>query len=99
MASPECQNIVGRSAVVFPAIPEATERAVAAHKENGIDVSAFTSYLENDRTFLYPITEKAAQINLLVGPIMEKILIGTQDPGEGLRDANEQVNNLLEFAE
>ena len=54
LASPECQNIVGNAAVVFPAIPEATDRAVAAHKKNGVDVSAFTSYLEEKRTFLYP---------------------------------------------
>ena len=49
---------------MFPAIPEATDRAVAAHKKNGVDVSAFTSYLEEKRTFLYPITDKAPQINL-----------------------------------
>ena len=48
LASPECQNIVGNAAVVFPAIPEATDRAVATHKKNGVDVSAFTSYLEDE---------------------------------------------------
>jgi ABC-type glycerol-3-phosphate transport system substrate-binding protein len=30
LGSPECQNIVGEKAVVFPAIPEATEKAEAA---------------------------------------------------------------------
>jgi multiple sugar transport system substrate-binding protein len=98
LASPECQNIVGDAAVVFPAIPEATDRAVAAHKKNGVDVSAFTSYLEEKRTFLYPITDKAPQINLIVQPTMEKILIGSEDPS-ALKDMNGQVNNLLEFAE
>ncbi|HWT26281.1 MAG TPA: sugar ABC transporter substrate-binding protein [Solirubrobacteraceae bacterium] len=98
LASPECQNIVGSKAVVFPAIPEATRRSVATHRKNGVDVSAFTSYLENDRTFLYPITDKAPQINLIVQPTMEKILIGSESP-EALKDMNSQVNNLLEFSD
>ena len=46
-ASPECQNIVGTEAVVFPAIPARPRRAVATHKKNGVDVSAFTSYLKD----------------------------------------------------
>jgi multiple sugar transport system substrate-binding protein len=98
LASTECQNIVGSKAVVFPAIPEATDRSVATHKKNGVDVSAFTSYLENRRTILYPITDKAPQINLIVQPTIEKILIGSEDP-EVLKDINGQVNNLLEFSE
>ena len=38
LGSPDCQNIVGEKAVVFPAIPEATEKAEAALKAKGIDV-------------------------------------------------------------
>jgi len=68
LASPASQNIIGDSAVVFPAIREATERAVAAHKKNGVDVSAFTSYLKRKHVILFPITDKAPQINLLVQP-------------------------------
>ena len=71
---------------------------MAAHKKNGVDVSAFTSYLEEKRTFLYPITDKAPQINLIVQPTMEKIMIGSEDPS-ALKDMNGQVNNLLEFSE
>jgi multiple sugar transport system substrate-binding protein len=97
LASPECQNVIGESAVVFPALPEATERAVRTHKERSVDVSAFTSYLDEKRTLLYPITDKAAQVNLLVGPTMEKVLIGDADPAEALTEVNGQVNDLLAY--
>jgi multiple sugar transport system substrate-binding protein len=97
LASPACQNIVGDSAVVFPAIPQATDRSVAAHKRNGVDVSAFTSYLKDKHVILFPITDKAPQINLLVQPTLEKILIGSEDPASGLKAVNDQVNNLLKF--
>jgi multiple sugar transport system substrate-binding protein len=97
LASPECQNVIGESAVVFPALPEATERAVRTHKKRGVDVSAFTSYLDEKRTLLYPITDKAAQVNLLVGPTMEKVLIGDADPAEALAEVNGQVNDLLAY--
>jgi len=96
LASPACQNIVGDSAVVFPAIPEATQRAVAAHKKNGVDVSAFTSYLKDKHTILFPITEQAPQINLLMQPTLEKILLGSEHP-DVLKSVNDQVNNLLKY--
>jgi uncharacterized Tic20 family protein len=76
LASRECQNIVGTAAVVFPAMQEGTDRAVATHKKKGVDVSAFTSYLKDEHTLLYPITTKAPQINLLVQPTLEKVLLG-----------------------
>jgi multiple sugar transport system substrate-binding protein len=97
LAGPECQNIVGASAVVFPALPEATDRSVAKHKENGVDVSAFTSYLEDKHTLLYPITTKAPQINLIVQPTIEKVLLGSEPAAEALPEMNDQVNDLLEF--
>jgi multiple sugar transport system substrate-binding protein len=97
LASPACQNIVGASAVVFPAIPAATQKAVQTHQAKGVDVTAFTSYLNNQHTLLYPITGLAPQIDLLVGPTMEKILIGDQHAGPALTKVNTQVNNLLKY--
>jgi multiple sugar transport system substrate-binding protein len=83
--------------VVFPAIASEVPKAVAKHKKEGVDVSAFTSYIKAKKTVLYPITEKAPQINLIVQPTIEKILIGSEDTGSTLADMNEQVNNILEF--
>ena len=100
LGSPACQRFVGRAAVVFPAIKKELPTAVAQQKKNGVDVSAFTSYLKDRRTVLFPITDKAPQINLIVQPTLEKILLGSEDdPAKALKDMNTQVNNVLEFAD
>ncbi|MGH2945973.1 MAG: ABC transporter substrate-binding protein [Solirubrobacteraceae bacterium] len=98
LASVDCQRIVGTEAVVFPAIASEVERAVATHRERGVDVGAFTSYLEDEHTLLYPITAKAPQINLLVQPTIERILLGSVEPAEALMDMNDDVNAQLEYA-
>ena len=98
MASKDCQSIVGNAAVVFPAIESEVPKAVATHKKNGVDVSAFTSYIESGNTVLYPITDKAPQINLIVQPKLEEFMTGDQDAATLTKDMNEQVNNVLEFA-
>jgi multiple sugar transport system substrate-binding protein len=96
LASSDCQRMVGSTAIVFPAIPAATDQAVATRKQQDVDVTAFTSYVDDRHTLLHPITNKAAQIQLLVGPVMEKILLGQADPGRALKDVNDDVNDLLE---
>lgn len=96
LASPDCQNIVGDGAIVFPAIAEATERAKAGHAANGIDVSAFTTHVEEGTTFLFPITNSASQVESILAPVMDAILLGEEDDAQGaLSAANEQVNALL----
>ena len=60
-------------------------------------MSAFTSYLKTKHVILFPITDMAPQINLLVQPTLEKILIGSEDPEEALEAVNDQVNNVLKF--
>jgi multiple sugar transport system substrate-binding protein len=95
LASSGCENVVGSSAIVFPAIPQAASLALATREKQNIDVSAFTSYLDAKHTLLYPITNKAAQIQLLVTPVMEKILLGQADPAKALPGVNNDVNKLL----
>jgi len=97
MASQACQSIVGTEAVVFPAIKSEIPKAVAKHKQDGIDVSAFTSYIDSGNTVLYPITDKAPQINLIVQPTLEEFLNGNEDATKVFEDMNAQVNNQLKF--
>jgi multiple sugar transport system substrate-binding protein len=99
LGSRECQSIVGREAVVFPAIKSEVPKAVAKHKANGIDVSAFTSYVESGNTVLYPITDKAPQINLIVQPTLESFLNGDKDAAKVAKEMNGQVNNLLKYSQ
>ena len=83
---------------MFPAIKSEVPKAVAKHKAEGRDVSAFTSYIESGNTVLYPITDKAPQINLIVQPTLEEFLNGDEDAAKVMKDMNEQVNNQLQFA-
>ena len=97
LASPQCQSIVGTEAVVFPAIKSEIPKAVATHDKQKIDVSAFLSYVKARHTVLYPITAKAAQINLIVQPTLEEFLNGNKDAPSVTKDMNDQVNNQLKF--
>jgi multiple sugar transport system substrate-binding protein len=95
LASPECQNIVGQQAVVFPAIPEATQVAQKRFNSEGIDVKPFTVNVEDQTTFLYPITDNASKIGAIMTPTMDAIMSFKQDPQTALPAANKQVNALF----
>jgi multiple sugar transport system substrate-binding protein len=94
LGSPDCQNIVGEKAVVFPAIPQATDKAEAAFKAKGVDVSAFLINVKEKTTFLFPITDHASQIEGIMHPAMDDVLSG-KAPVTSLTDANNQVNQLF----
>ena len=95
LASPTCQNVIGEGAVVFPAIPDAADTAIAAHEGNGVDVTAFTVHVDDGTTFLFPITNAASQVEDLVGPVMQQILRGEVDASEGLGGIAGSVDSVL----
>jgi len=99
LSSQQCQSIVGSQAVVFPAIKTEIQKAVDKHKADGIDVSAYTSYIKSGNTVLYPITDKAPQINLIVRPTLEEFLKGNEDARKVFKNMNSQVNNQLKYAQ
>ena len=95
MASPACQEHVGSGAVVFPAIPSATKIAQEAHAANGVDVSAFTTHVDDGTTFLFPINDSASRVEDAVGPVMEAILRGEADAATALADVAAEVDGIL----
>ena len=95
LGSPDCQNIVGEKAVVFPAIPAATDKAEAAFKAKGVDVTPFLVQVKDKTTFLFPITDHASEINGIMQPAMDDVLSG-KAPVTSLTDANNQVNQLFQ---
>ena len=48
LGSAECQDIVGEAGAVFPAIPSGTDKAEAAFKAKGVDVTAFLVHVEDE---------------------------------------------------
>ena len=93
LGSAECQDIVAAAAVVFPAIPSSTEKAVAAFSAKGIDVDGFFIHIEEGTTFLYPIGDKKSQRDEIIVPAMESIMSGLTD-ASSLTAVNEQIKAL-----
>ncbi|MGP4013099.1 ABC transporter substrate-binding protein [Streptomyces sp. 4N124] len=97
LASDKCQTVVGRAGVVFPATPAGTEAAIAAYEKKGIDVSAFTEPVADQkdfRTFSFPITNYAADVTALMTPAMEDIY-GNGKSVSTLDSTNDQINLVL----
>jgi len=95
LGSADCQNTVAAAAVVFPAIPEATDAAVAAMQAKGIDVSAFSVHIDEGTTFLFPIADKKSKINDIMNPAMEAVMSGKAD-ASSLTAANDAVKALFD---
>jgi multiple sugar transport system substrate-binding protein len=97
LSSADCQNIVGQSGVVFPAIPEAADLSLQVRADAGIDVSAFTlQAAEEGGTFLFPITDFGGEITVIMQEAMDRIALGEVDAETALKEANEEVNALFE---
>ncbi|MEV4807213.1 sugar ABC transporter substrate-binding protein [Nonomuraea sp. NPDC049421] len=98
LSGEECQNLIGRSGVVFPARPSGTELAIEYNKkERGLDVSAFTDHIENHTTFPLPVTSNAADIAALSQPAFDAVYLG-QAPASSLTHLNDQLNELFKVA-
>lgn len=96
LAGRECQDIVGRSGVVFPARPSGTALATAFNqKVRGFDVTPFTRQVKERTTFLYPVTKHPADVTALTGPAFDAVYTGDQ-PVSSLTDLNNQLNRLFE---
>ncbi len=97
LGSADCQDIVGDSGVVFPAIPEAASRSLEAHKAKGADVSAYLNQAnEKDGTFLFPITDHADEINTIMTEAMDNVGLGKAKATDALPPANDEVNALFQ---
>ena len=91
----ECQTIVGESGVVFPARPEGTKAAEAAHKAKGLDVSAFVDVATPETTFPIPMSEHGSEIFSILTAAVQNVLLGRGDAATILKEANEQANGLF----
>lgn len=97
LASKDCADIVGAAGVVFPAQQSGVDAALAAYKAKGLDVSAFTDQAtEKDGTFLFPVTDHASEIQAIMQPALESVLLGKSDAKTALTKANADVNALFQ---
>lgn len=96
LGSSECQSIVGRGGVVFPARPEAVDLAIAAFAERGVDVTAFTDVATAETTFPFPMTGRVSEVDAILRTVLDRIMLGQGEPAELLPAANDQINALLD---
>lgn len=97
LASAECQNIVGASGVVFPAIPDAAAMSQQMRADSGVDVSAFVDQAnEENGTFLFPIADFAGEISTIMTEAMDSIGLGQGKAVDILPAANEEINELFQ---
>ncbi|MCB0910364.1 MAG: sugar ABC transporter substrate-binding protein [Propionibacteriaceae bacterium] len=95
LGSAACQDIVGKSGVVFPAIPSGTDLAGEAFAAKDIDVnSSFLVHITDGTTFLFPITDHASQVTGIMQPAVDAVFTG-KEPASSLTAANDQVNALF----
>lgn len=96
LASADCQNIIGQSGVVFPAIPEAAQLSQQVRADAGVDVSAFVEQADEEGgTFLFPITDFGGEIATIMTETMDSIGLGQIDAASALEAANAEVNDLF----
>jgi len=95
-SSKACEDMVGGTGVVFPAIKSGADASLAKHKADGLDVSAYTTEgLDPKVTFLFPIADKASEVTAIMMPVMDSIFLGQAKASDALPPANEQVNALF----
>ncbi len=91
----ECQTIVGKAGVVFPARPEGVKAAEEAHKARNLDVSAFVMLATPESTFPFPISDYASEISTVLTTAVENVLLDKGDPATLLKEANDKVNGMF----
>jgi multiple sugar transport system substrate-binding protein len=96
-ASKTCEDIVGGTGVVFPAIKSGVDASLAKRKADGHDVSAYTDQaLDPNGTFLFPITDHGSEISTIMDPVMTSIMLGEKKAADALPPASQQVNALFQ---
>lgn len=96
-ASKTCEDIVGGTGVVFPAIKSGADASLAKRKTDGLDVSPYTDEgLDPNQTFLFPITDHGSEISSIMDPVMDSVMLGQAKAGDALKNANQQVNALFQ---
>ncbi len=95
LATPECQDRVAQEARVFPAIAEASETAIAAFNEIGVNAEAFSVHLEEGTTVPSPVVDRWAQLTTIMQPAMDSVMSFGAEP-DSLVAAGERVNELWE---
>jgi multiple sugar transport system substrate-binding protein len=96
LGSQECQDIVGKHGVVFPAVVSSVSKVKEVYAQRKIDVAAFIDEAKPESTFAYPITDHASQVSTIMQSAFDNIFLGKSDAKSELARANREVNALFQ---
>lgn len=96
MSSEQCQDVIAKAGVVFPARPQATQLSLQTRESKGVDATPFVDMVKHGETFYLPISSYGADISAIMTPGLQAIFIG-QKPESYLTDLNTQVNRLFQY--
>jgi multiple sugar transport system substrate-binding protein len=83
--------------VVFPAIKEASAKALAAHRAKGQDAHVFTDEAAAPGgTFFLPVTDHGNEISQTVQDAIQSVILGKSDAASALKKANDTVNAMFQ---
>ncbi|RVT49422.1 ABC transporter substrate-binding protein [Rubrivivax albus] len=94
LASAACQQRVAKDGVVFPARDGLAAQVVAQHRQRGVDAQAFLDMAAAD-TFLMPVAEHNARVDVIVKRQIESVLLGQQPAAPALKAAQQRVDAVL----
>jgi len=97
LGSQTAQDIVAKSAVVFPAVAASMPTAEAAFTKAGWDITPFLEPVEAGNVFPYPANPNAADVSAVMTPAMESVMGFESDPSSLIK-ANDDVNQILSAA-
>ena len=93
LSSVECQQIVARSGVVFPARLSLADLTLQAHRARGIDSTAFVKAAQ-EQPFLMPVVDDAARIDDIVKSELESAHLGRQTAAQALVRIDDRLSRL-----
>jgi multiple sugar transport system substrate-binding protein len=94
LASVQCQGVVARHGVVFPALEGLAGQVVELHRKRGVDASAFLT-MAREQTFPMPIGDNGAQVDEFMKGAVESVLLGRQPAAAALKEAQLKIDRLL----
>ncbi|MGC5173077.1 ABC transporter substrate-binding protein [Microbacterium sp. DT81.1] len=95
LGSAACQDKVATFGVVFPAIAESTDKAIAAYEEKGVDLQPILDTITDpDAPVALPVALKFAQVSQAGSAALQNIFLNGTDPADTLTALDEEVSAL-----
>lgn len=94
LGSAECQALVAGLGIVYPAVRGLADVSAQAQRRAGARPEAFLE-MARAKTYAPPIIDRSAQLEGLIDPAIEQVLLGRLSVRSAMVEANDKANRLL----